>query len=51
MKRKWLKTVFTFTGVFIFAILFRVLFIEIYSIPSGSPKGIPSVHGRHIFAG
>ncbi|MBW6536242.1 MAG: signal peptidase I [Mariniphaga sp.] len=36
MKRKWFKTVFTFTGVFIFAILFRVFFIEIYSIPSGS---------------
>ncbi|MBW6537065.1 MAG: S26 family signal peptidase, partial [Mariniphaga sp.] len=36
MKRKWFKTVFTFAGVFIFAILFRVFFIEIYSIPSGS---------------
>jgi len=36
MKRKWLKTVFTFTGMFIFAIQFRLFFIEIYSIPSGS---------------
>ena len=36
MNNKWLKTIFTFTGIFIFAILFRVFFIEIYSIPSGS---------------
>jgi len=36
MKRKWLKTILTFSGVFIFAILFRVFFIEIFSIPSGS---------------
>ena len=34
--RKWLKKVFIFTGLFIFSILFRVFFIEIYSIPSGS---------------
>jgi len=36
MVKKWLKTIFTFLGVFIFAILFRMFFIEIYSIPSES---------------
>ncbi len=34
--RKWVKTIFTFTGIFVIAILFRVFVIEIYSIPSGS---------------
>ena len=33
---KWGRTIGTFTGIFIFAILFRLFFIEIYSIPSGS---------------
>ena len=33
---KWGRTIVAFTGIFIFAILFRVFFIEIYSIPSGS---------------
>jgi len=36
MGRKWLKTILTFIGVFIIAILARVFFIEIYSIPSES---------------
>lgn len=35
-KRKWLLSVLTFAAVFIAAILVRVFFIEIYSIPSGS---------------
>ena len=34
--RKWVKTIFTFTCIFVIAILFRVFVIEIYSIPSGS---------------
>jgi signal peptidase I len=33
---KWGKTIVTFAGIFIFAILLWVFFIEIYSIPSGS---------------
>ncbi len=33
---KWLKATSIFVGVIILAILFRVFFIEIYSIPSGS---------------
>jgi signal peptidase I len=35
-KHKWLKTAGIFVGVFILAIVFRVFFIEIFSIPSGS---------------
>ncbi|MEL7587110.1 MAG: signal peptidase I [Prolixibacteraceae bacterium] len=35
-KHKWLKTAGLFVGVFILAIVFRVFFIEIFSIPSGS---------------
>jgi signal peptidase I len=35
-KHKWLKTAGVFVGVFILAIVFRVFFIEIFSIPSGS---------------
>lgn len=35
-RRGWLKTIFTFIGIFFIAIFFRVFFIEIYSIPSGS---------------
>jgi len=35
-KHKWLKTAGIFVGVFIVAIVFRVFFIEIFSIPSGS---------------
>ncbi|MEN6453718.1 MAG: signal peptidase I, partial [Prolixibacteraceae bacterium] len=35
-KHKWLKTTGIFVGVFILAIVFRVFFIEIFSIPSGS---------------
>jgi len=34
--KKSLKSVSTFIGIFIIAILFRILFIEIYSIPSVS---------------
>lgn len=36
MGKTCFKTIFTFTGIFILAILFRLFFIEIYSIPSGS---------------
>ena len=36
MHRKWPKTVLTLTGIFIVAILIRLLCIEIYTIPSGS---------------
>jgi signal peptidase I len=35
-KYKWLKTAGIFAGVFILTIVFRVFFIEIFSIPSGS---------------
>jgi signal peptidase I len=35
-KHKWLRTTGIFVGVFILAIVFRVFFIEIFSIPSGS---------------
>lgn len=35
-KYKWVSGVLTFLLVFIFAIVLRVFFIEIYSIPSGS---------------
>ncbi|MGV8096495.1 MAG: signal peptidase I [Mangrovibacterium sp.] len=35
-KHKWLKTAGILVGVFILAIVFRVFFIEIFSIPSGS---------------
>jgi len=35
-KHKWMKTSGIFAGVFILAIVFRVFFIEIFSIPSGS---------------
>lgn len=35
-KQKWLTATGTFLGVFVLAILFRVFFIEIFSIPSGS---------------
>ncbi|MGV8139595.1 MAG: signal peptidase I [Mangrovibacterium sp.] len=35
-KHKWLKTAGLFAGVFILAIVFRVFFIEIFSIPSSS---------------
>jgi signal peptidase I len=34
----WLKTVFTLLIIFIAAISFRLFFIELYSIPSGSMK-------------
>ena len=36
MHRKWPKTGLTLTGIFIVAILIRLLCIEIYTIPSGS---------------
>ncbi len=36
MGRKWLKTTFMFIGIIILAIMLRMFFIEIYSIPSGS---------------
>jgi len=36
MVKKRLKTIFIFLGLFIIAILFRIFFFEIYSIPSGS---------------
>lgn len=35
-KWQWLKTSFTFIGVFLIAIFVRVFLVEIYSIPSGS---------------
>ena len=35
-KHKWLRTAGIFVGVFFLAIVFRVFFIEIFSIPSGS---------------
>lgn len=37
---KQFKTIFTFTGVFIVAIILRVFVLEIYSIPSGSMEEI-----------
>lgn len=35
-KQKWLTTTGTFLSVFVLALLFRLFFIEIFSIPSGS---------------
>ncbi len=35
-KQKWLITTGTFLGVFVLAILFRIFFVEVFSIPSSS---------------